>query len=264
MKSRQSDVNVESEIWDCLKSNPAMGLELDNLLEIGGLIWQRGWAEANAGNCSMRIPADFNNCSSSIYQFVRKMLRNQWKQTHQSIDLFLVSAAGSRFREYNKLEFENFVIVIDPTSLSDLDGIAKCNIFPDTRKPTSEWQCHRAIHQWLRMHRSEDKVVLHAHPKEWIILSNLPEYQASKGKMVDRIYQILPEMNIYFPNGISLLPFEKPGSSRLAEITAQAIKDTSFVVWEKHGVLVSAQNVRTAFNRLEIMAKAAAIYWGTR
>lgn len=242
-------INLEAEIWKVLLNDIVFGPELQNLLEIGELIWQRGWAEANAGNVSLSI-------SNETVQSLAKVTGNI-DPSHQ---WFLVSAKGSRYREFKKLGFSNFVLAGCDPEENDIKSV----FIPETRKPTSEWATHLSIQNWLQTHRAKDKIVLHAHPEDWIIISNLPEYKINKSLLAKEITECLPEIDFYFPGGLILLPYATPGSEGLAEITTAALKDSSVIIWEKHGIVVTAENVNLAFDYLEIMAKAAKVYLALR
>ncbi|MFO7660134.1 MAG: class II aldolase/adducin family protein, partial [Candidatus Cloacimonadaceae bacterium] len=54
--------------------------------------------------------------------------------------------------------------------------------------------------------------------------------------------------------------YARPGSDELAVITEAALSETNIVIWERHGILVTAENVNAAFDYLEIMSKAAKVY----
>ncbi len=239
----------ELEIWSVLLANPTFGNEIQNLLDIGELIWLRGWAEANAGNVSIRLP---ESITESLIQLLHCNVKNYvW---------FLVSSTGSRYREFNKLGLQNFNLIgLDKADFKS--GISnKQIIFPEYRKPTSEWVTHLSVHEWLYQNRDNDTIVLHAHPTDWITISNCRKYKDSKPELIKEIRESLPELNIYFPQGITLLPFAVPGSDELAELTVKGLNQSKIVIWEKHGILITAKDVNCAFDYLEIVSKAASVY----
>jgi len=245
---------IETAFWEALLSDKAFGPELQNLLHVGNLIWQRGWAEANAGNISLRLPQEM------VHDFKPLFEKSKKSTNLTDFDWYLVSASGSRYREYTKLGFNNFIITGVEHFQKERNQIKNQIIFPDYRNPTSEWITHISVHNWLLLNRSTDKVVLHAHPTDWIILSNRSEYRVNKTKLINKITSCLPEISIYFPNGMVLLPYANPGSTQLADITKAALKKSNLIIWERHGILITAENVNTAFDYLEIMAKAAKVY----
>ncbi len=253
--------NIESKIWSILTEDAYFGPELQNLLEIGELIWQRGWAESNAGNVSLRL-------SDSVVNRILPLCFTSSNETvpHKSMPdpsdfiWLLVSVTGSRYREFKKRGFENFVILAKRKLADNQKLMTDYFTFPSTRKPTSECMTHLAVQQWLQKFRPNDKVVLHAHPTDWIVISSLAEYKSDKLQLNDSITNSLPEIHFYIPNGFTLLPYAEPGSEELAIITETALSDTKIVIWEKHGVLITADSVNRAFDYLEVIAKAAQVY----
>lgn len=263
--SQKAEHNIETRIWNILCEDTEFGPELLNLLDIGELIWQRGWAEANAGNVSLRITDILvDEIVPLIHDNSVKVSSPKSRLDLTDYNWFLVSAAGSRYREFKKLGFQNFVLIASSQFQIKEQLHEKLITFPLYRKPTSECATHIVVQNWLHNHRPQDKVVLHAHPTDWIILSNLAEYGTDKQKLINDITKCLPEVNIYFPEGFVLLPYTKPGSDELAWVTEAALSDTNIVIWEKHGILVTAENVNAAFDYLEIMSKAAKVYLNLR
>jgi len=259
--NRIIDNNIESRIWSILIEDADFGPELKNLLEIGELIWQRGWAESNAGNVSLRLP-------DSIVERVATLCFTGSSENAPQGSMpdpgdfiwLLVSATGSRYREFKKLGFESFVLLSTRKLSDDHKHKADFISFPSTRKPTSECLTHVAAQQWLQNFRPVDKVVLHAHLTDWIVISSLAEYEADKHQLSESIISCLPEVQFYLPNGFKLLPYSDPGSEELAIITEAALIQTNIVVWEKHGIVVTADSINKAFDYLEVMAKAAKVY----
>lgn len=254
-------INSDTSLWNALLSDSEFGPELQNLLEIGELIWQRGWAEANAGNVSIRLPQKMVEKIKPLSVIISNR-NSSYEMSDKLSDyaFYLVSATGSRYREYKKLGFKNFVIAAVMNAKSKNKHSKQHIIYPVNRKPTSEWQTHLSVQECLRQNRPLEKVVLHAHPTDWIILSNRPEYKNHKKQLAEKISKVLPEVDIYFPDGFVLLPFAAPGSSALAYKTKAALPKSNIIVWEKHGILITAERVNTAFDYMEIMSKAAKVY----
>ena len=62
------------------------------------------------------------------------------------------------------------------------------------------------------------------------------------------------------PEGIVYLDYDVPGSYTLGDRTAEALRTKHLVVWEHHGVVALGENLALAFDRVEIIEKAATIY----
>lgn len=249
---------IENDIWQALSEHKTFGTEIVNLLDIGERLWHKGWAEANAGNVSVRLPEDLVEVHESLLTSllpISKAADYAW---------YLVSAIGSRYRDFRKSLFKNFVLVGIVKSEADNNSFSEEVVFPSHRKPTSEWATHSMIQQWLLLNRPQERVILHTHPTDWIVVSSLPEYREDKNGLVKSIRSVLPELDVYFPGGIALLPYATPGSWELANQTLPAMVGSNVVIWEKHGILVTAECVNIAFDYLEIVSKAAEVYLKVR
>ncbi len=254
---------LDNRIWNLLLSDDSIAQELSDLVEIGGLIWQRGWAEANAGNVSIRMPDSFSKTTLLRIQEECPDIFSFKYNVSDHYTWFLVSASGSRYREFIKSGFANFVLIGIETNLLIKDEQLKTQIIPANRRPTSEWITHLALHKCLSKERPKERVLLHAHPTDWIVLSSNSEYSNGSIGLMNELYSCLPELNIYFPNGIAFTEFSIPGSAQLADLSVTAIQHTNVIIWEKHGVIISAESVLKAFDYLEVISKAAAVYLRT-
>jgi rhamnulose-1-phosphate aldolase len=234
------------------------------LLDIGEMLWNKGWSEANAGNVSVRLPEDLIKEHESLFTSLFPISKAAIFSKAADYAWYLVSATGSRYRDFRKSLFESFVIVgIVKSEVYD-NSFSDEVVFPCHRKPTSEWATHSMIQQWLMLNRPKDRVILHAHPTDWIVIGSLPEYRDDKNGLAKRIRSGLPELDIYFPGGFALLPYAAPGSLELANQTLPAMVGSNVVIWERHGILVTAECVDIAFDYLEIVSKAAEVYLEVR
>jgi rhamnulose-1-phosphate aldolase len=237
-----------------------LGHELRDLFDIGELIWLKGWAEANAGNVSIRLPNSASEVLVPFWQEITHSNNLNSNSTADDYDWTIISAAGSRFRDFRSSGAHNFVLAGVEKSSILVDNYICQLVYPASVRPTSESKTHLAVQNWLKQKNSGHMVILHAHLTEWLILSNLAQYQKNRDKLASDIAACLPEINIYFPNGLVLLPFTAPGSAELAELTLNALENSNVIVWEKHGVVVTAETINLAFDYIEISAKAAAVY----
>jgi rhamnulose-1-phosphate aldolase len=254
------EISSENFIWQILLKDADLTREIQHLLDVGEYIWQNGWAEANAGNVSIRLPAKLNAQICELHNNLLSRERADTGISESDAIWLLVSASGSRFRDYRKIGLQNFVLVGFNHKATNLDSLLNPLIIPSERKPSSELISHITVQNQLRLHRNTDKVILHAHPTDWIIVSNLSIYRESPQNLIKVVYNLLPEMKLYFPDTFELLPYAEPGSAELSTLTADAIINSCVVIWEKHGLLITAENINQAYDYLEIMAKAAKIY----
>jgi rhamnulose-1-phosphate aldolase len=244
------------EFWKDLNSNILFSSEFDDILDVGDRIWQRGWGEANAGNLSFRLS---ESCLDIISKHWQGISSNHEDSVFDYLWI-LLSASGSRFRDYPKTGFNNFVIAGYPKNKTTPISSKELIIYPENRKPTSEWMTHMAIQNYFETTSNHHRVVLHTHATECIILSNLAVYQNNKNALEKEVRKYLPEIDIYFPGTISLLPYEKPGSEALAKASLAAFQSSDAVVWERHGVLTAGEDINQAFDYMETINKAVVVF----
>jgi len=209
------------------------------LSKIAKVIHQQGWAEANAGNISIRI-------SDLLIPFIRT---NSWENSYPYQDWFLVSRTGSRFRD----------MIDEPEDCLMIIGIDKEeHYFPDTAKPTSEWLCHRKLQEINK--NTNVSCLLHTHPTEVIALSHTSVFQNNKKypqRLNEYLFEVLPEIQLFLPQGIAVVDYAPPGTLELAEKSCESIQDKQALIWEKHGLLVLAENIDIALDLTEVINKAA-------
>ncbi len=70
-----------------------------------------------------------------------------------------------------------------------------------------------------------------------------------------------PETKIIIRKGVGLVPYRVPGSDELAQATIKALEKHNVVLWEKHGCIAIGADVLEAFDRVDILNKAARIFF---
>ncbi len=206
---------------------------LDSIGDIGSLIWKRGWAEANAGNLSIRVDDLLT---------ARQREGKHW---------YLVSRSGSRYRQLQKDPMRELLLVAD-------DG-QKCTVHGSSGSPTSEWHTHLALQRWFLEHTGSEKVILHAHPEPIVILGDLDIF-ADEALLNNTLAELLPELPLYLPEGIACCPSRPPGSEALAQQTLVCAPRSRAIIWQKHGILCCAPDPDAAFDLMEIVTKAVSVY----
>lgn len=241
---------------DMISDNTALKAILDEMLEVSGYLWERGWAERNAGNLSIEvtehIPAEKSAGSSGPLQ--------KLESTYPDLAncCFLVTGSGRRFRDMRKNPALNACIL----RISE-DGGAYAIIWggqagPDFR-PTSEFPAHLRLHEHLRRTNAEEKVVLHTHPIELIALTHLPEYR-DEAALNRALWCTHPEVKYNLPKGVGFVPYVIPGSEELAQATLACFqRGYPVVLWEIHGSVTRAKEPLVAFDLVDIANKAASI-----
>ncbi len=203
---------------------------LDDIAHVGTCIWQRGWAEANAGNLSIRL--------------------NDFGSFKDDSTLYLVSKTGSRYRQFGQETLNKFVFI-------QARGNQYTCLDPASRA-TSEWAAHLNLHNHFQKLGLDRSVVLHSHPDEVICLSH-QAFFADKEAVNRKLKATLPELPLFLDTGIHICGLHHPGSRELAEASVCGLADEKALIWEKHGLLTFGASLDEAFDYMEVVVKAAKI-----
>ncbi|MEF3694104.1 MAG: class II aldolase/adducin family protein [Candidatus Cloacimonadota bacterium] len=214
----------------------------DTISEIAERIWQSGWAEANAGNMSFDISSELRSLH---------LVKDNDETRH-----YLVSRTGSRYRQYGKNLADSFVLV----GVEKNDSQSHESIYPKGAKPTSEWLTHRRIQEYFQHYKPDYKCIIHVHPAEIIALSQLPVYD-DPVSLNQRLMSILPETKYYLPTGVAMARFAETGTRDLADATLAALEGQNALIWQGHGLMAFGKNPNEAFDYLEIVNKAAKLWF---
>ena len=240
-----------------LEYNPELRQLLLQVAEIAQYLWQRGWAERNAGNISVNI-----NHLVSAGDFSKTVSSQQVKLNRCYPELsggfFLVTGTGKRMRDLAKNPLNNalFIQMSDDGSgyRAFVDSGAEAGL-----KPTSELPSHLGIHRMIAQRGSHEKVILHTHASELVALTQHPDIK-NAGTINNILWGMHPETAVFIPKGIGFVPYIMPGSEEIASRTLEELQSYDIVLWEKHGVFAIGQNVLDCFDNIDIACKSAHIY----
>jgi rhamnulose-1-phosphate aldolase len=237
-----------------------LNANLRSIRKVAGWLWERGWAEWGAGNISVNITgliSETNLHQNTNLQFYP--LSNLRLRLSLSLSLsLLTSLSGSRMRQLMQKPEKGLCIV-------HFREKSEPTVIPLTKhkhppSPTSEFASHLLIHQTLLKHRPGHKAVLHIHPAEIIALSQIEKLRSQKA-INEQLSAILPELRIYLPEGIAYIPYLESGSIELAKASAETMKIFRVAIWEKHGIIASGPTLEEAFDAIDLVAKAARIWF---
>lgn len=228
----------------------------DQIRDVSALLWERGWAERNAGNISVRLPEMDNPFLETQKEY--PYLKSDQVLTGLAGIQMVVSGTGKRMRE----------IAIDPAS-----GVSKILISEDESgyylmregtgeddyKPSSELPTHLEIHKKLIGNQTNRKAILHTHPQELIAITHIPEFKQSE-KLTRLIWRMHPESIFFLPDGIAVLPYQMPGTTDIAKNTAALFGKYPVVVWEKHGCFAAGNDLYEAFDVVDMVVKTIQIF----
>ena len=223
------------------------------------LCWEMGWNEANGGNFSWRLPTgEIEGILARHYPDLTPGAAVPMPIDEPDLDgeYFLVTGSGQFFR--HALEHPNQVfgivrIVDGGTAWRQVWG------FSSGAKPTSEFATHLVAHAVRkRVSNGRERMILHAHPLEFIALSFL---EALDSRVLSRaLWEKMPECIVIFPDGVQVVPLYLPGTVEIAEASAAGLEKSRVISWSHHGIFVSEESPNKVFALVETIEKAAAIH----
>ncbi|KAA6345903.1 Rhamnulose-1-phosphate aldolase [termite gut metagenome] len=227
---------------------------INDIAEIAGYLWDKGWAERNAGNISVNI-TEFIPPSLSDKPALSPQIKLSKAFPALSNQYLFVTGTGKRMRDLARKPFDNASII-----RINADGDAYETIAEQPIVPTSELPAHLSIHSWLKECRPDYKVVLHTHPTDLIALSQTNRYK-DEATLNNLLWGMHPETLIVLPKGVGIVPYEVPGTMEIADLTLRALKSHDVVIWEKHGCLAIGENMIDAFDMIDTLSKSAQIFF---
>ncbi len=226
-----------------------------DIQDVASYLWQRGWAEANGGNLSIRLREDQ---LPALQPHSKEWVPLPRRVEGLGGERFFVTGSGRRFRDLAKQLRPNACLV----ELSN-DGTAFRLIWGGESadfRPTSELASHLALHESLAQAKRPQRLVLHTHPMDLIALSHLSAYK-DEARFSRALISMMPEVKVLLPRGVGYVPYAIPGTVELAEATGNALaRGFDVILWEMHGALAVAEEIQWAFDLLDTANKGAAIF----
>ena len=226
--------------------------------EVADYLWQRGWAERNAGNISVNIndlvAEDFE---PDLSEYNRYELDEEFPALGGM--MFFITGTGKRMRDIARKPLENALIIkMDETGSAYWIISRKKN--EKNFMPTSELPTHLAIHEKLKLSGSGNRVVMHTHSNELVALTQIKQF-TNVENLNKVLFGMHPEAIIFVPRGIGFVEYAMPGTVEIAHKTVDIIDRYDVVLWEKHGVFAVGETVTETFDMIDILAKSAKIYF---
>jgi len=225
------------------------------IAEVASLLWQKGWAEGSGGNISVNVTEFYPAIRMDFRTYQMFPLDVKYPAlAHQHI---FITAKGSRMRNLAK-DPGRGICLIKISKKGDSYQV----LYEDPEnplEPSSELPSHLEIHNLMVKKGEGQKAIVHTHAHELVALTHDVNLQDE-----DRLNEILLKMHtetaFFIPEGIGYVTMQTPGSHELARATLKSLKNHKIVLWEKHGCLATGKDVNEAFDRIDLMAKAAIIY----
>ena len=236
------------------KHTAALQAEIAKVAEVASYLWQKGWAERNGGNITVNVtdlvddglramPALVGPCAIGA---PLPRLAGCW---------FYCKGTGRRMRDLARDPMANGALIRITADGAHYEIVADAPV-----APTSELPSHLAVHDYLLAQGSPCRAVLHTHPTELVALSHIPRW-LEKDAATQMLWSMIPETRYFCPRGLGIVPYREPASQALADATIRALAEGHDVVlWEKHGVLAVDTDIIEAFDRIDVLNKAAQIY----
>ncbi len=222
-----------------LEGRPATSAVFSTSAARAGYLWQNGWAERNGGNITVNI-------TDLIDDEVRAMPAiSEVKQIGVTLPYlkgcyFYCKGTGKRMRDLARKPMENGSVI------RILDDCASYVIIADNAvNPTSELPSHLTVHNRMIESGSAYKATVHTHPIELIAMSHNKKFMG-KDVLTNILWSMIPETKAFCPLGLGIVPYELPGSVKLADATLAELEDYDVVMWEKHGVFAKGLDAMDA------------------
>ena len=236
-----------------LRDASAFESVLAGAAEVAGLLWEKGWAERNAGNLSFDVTDLVPAVDGAGDSAAAPLLPRPFPELGGR--RILVTAAGSRMREIAQ-DPDRFCGVLQCSSEGSLHHVAWEGGGAGAFVPTSELPSHLAIHAALLRRRSPHRAIVHTHPTELLALSHDRRVQG-EAQLNRLLWAMHPEAVVVVPGGMGVVPYILPGTMEQGLAAGAAMERHDVALWKKHGAVAAGATFAEAFDLLDTMNKAA-------
>ena len=227
---------------------------IQEIIKTSNDMWQKGWAEANGGNISLRLKPE--TIGESI-----KFSPSDWIELGIELpdlahEKLLVTGTGKYLRNISILPEKNIGVI-------EMDKLgSKYRMlwgFAADGRPTSELKAHLRSHAVIKIVSKDVKrAVIHTHAPHLIALSYALDLNTLG--LTKLLWQCHAECIVGFPSGIEFIPWMMAGSDEIATATAKALQKRPMALWPYHGIFGTGRNLDEAFGLIDMAEKAAQIY----
>jgi rhamnulose-1-phosphate aldolase len=230
-----------------------------DMARLGQLLWQKGWAERNAGNISVDVTeyvTDLSLVDTNHPEPHYVVLEQAY--LHIAGHTFLVTGTGTRMRDI-AIDPPSYILMIQLDEPGKHFRIHPLSLTSNNLQPTSELPTHLSIHNQLAANNAPEKAIVHTHATELITITQVKEF-CNESRINQMLWGMHPETKVFLPEGIGFVPYQLPGSQEIARATLNSFEKHRVVTWEKHGCLAIGTDVFTAFDLIDTVSKSALIY----
>ena len=193
-----------------LEGRPELKAVIDQIAEVTGYLWQKGWAERNGGNITVNV-TEFMDEECKAMKGISQVVGIGMTLPQLRGKYFYCKGTGKRMRDLARWPMQNGSII------RIMDDCASYEVIADEPVvPTSELPTHLALQNYLLETGSCYKATLHTHPIELVAMSHIQRFL--KGDEMTRVlWSMIPETLAFAPLGIGIVPYALPSSVALAE-----------------------------------------------
>jgi rhamnulose-1-phosphate aldolase len=241
------------------QENKKIARTITEVADLANYLWQKGWAERNAGNISVNLSEFMAGIEFDLENYPMFDLGRSYEALANLY--FFVTGTGKRMRDLAINPMKNACIIkMNPDGAGyHIISMKKRNLY--NFRPTSELPTHLAVHNLLVGTGSKNKAVVHTHPNELVAMTQIPRFQTAE-ELNKTLWGMHPEAFVFVPKGVFMVPYILPGSHKIADATIQGFeKGHEVVIWEKHGAFAIGETVSDAFDMIDILSKSAQIWF---
>jgi rhamnulose-1-phosphate aldolase len=232
----------------------------NELSKVSRYLWEKGWAEKNAGNISYNVSGLLDDLTKNLDFDPPVSLEAPCHNLGNQ--LILVSGTGTRMRDLSADPHANTCLIQITEDGSGYRQMQKPEL-DDKILPTSELPSHLAIHDLLAGEKRRERVIIHTHPNKLIALTHIRDF-CNQERINNLLWSVQPETCVFIHEGMGFVPYLRTGSSELAGATIQKFKNHRVVLWEKHGCLAIGENALQAFDLIDIAEKSTDIFFSVK
>lgn len=209
-----------------LENNPALAKQVADVAEVGGYLWQKGWAERNGGNITINITDVVDDAIKTLPAIAERMQIGKVLPNLKGC-YFFCKGTNKRMRDLARWPMENGAIIRICEDCASYEIIAENPV-----RPTSELPAHLSMHDYLIGSGSPYKAAVHTHPIDLVAMSHNPAF-LKKDVLTKLLWSMIPETRAFCPKGLGIVPYEMPSSIRLADATLEQLEEYDVVIDRK-------------------------------
>ena len=247
-----------------IDNNLELKHQIEQVAEVAGYLWQKGWAERNGGNIVVNVTEQLSafpllRGAGEIKNPLSIPISIGTTLPHLKGCYFFCKGTNRRMRDLARWPMDNGSVIRITDDCAHYEIIADKPV-----KPTSELPSHLSVHNYLIAKDSPYKASLHTHPIELVAMTHHRPF-LEKDVLTKLLWSMIPETRAFCPKGLGIVPYLLPSSVELGEATIKTINEGyDVVMWEKHGVFAVDTDIMSAFDQVDVLNKAAQIYMSAR